>query len=319
MKKCFICYQPLNENSQSDYHQKCSKRFFNTANAPKLEYKLDEINSLAKQVVKQKIAIPGVQPKLSLTFNQQKNSSEKRLTIIGLWDGLFILKPPSKEFPQLPENEDLTMHLAKLCGITTAEHALIRFSSGEIAYISKRFDRKLYRKKVIKRHQEDLCQILGLLTENKYNSSHEKIAKQVLKHTTNTGLELISLFKLVVFCFLTGNSDMHLKNFSFVYNDDESISLSPAYDLLSTQLVLPKDQEDLALTLCGKKKNLTKNDFYKFAAHCQLNKKVVDNIFSDFTKALEKFPDKIISSFLSEDMAKNYLNIVYEKAERLKL
>lgn len=317
MGKCLSCYKKI-ENSDQDFHEKCSKKIFKSKNAPVLDYTLDEINDLAKEVIKKRIAIPGVQPKLSLTLGNT-DTPEKRLTIVGLWEGLYILKPQNKEFSELPQNEDLTMHLAEIAGIKTAAHSLIRFKSGELAYLSTRFDRVVKRNKVLKIHQEDMCQITGLLTEDKYNSSMEKIAKAVNTYTTNKGLELLELFKVTLFSFLTGNSDMHLKNFSLVYNNDGLTTLSPAYDLLATKLVMPEDTEEVALTICGKKNRMNIQGFRSFAEYCKINDKACENVLKNFEKCLPLFREMILMSFLSDDMAQKYLNLVNERAKALAL
>lgn len=136
----------------------------------------------------------------------------------------------------------------------------MRTSIGELVYITKRF----YREKKQKIHVEDMCQLSELLTEQKYKSSYERIGKVLRKHVTNLGLDTIKYFRLVLFCFLTGNNDMHLKNFSLMHTD-KGILLSPAYDLLNINLIFPSDKEDLALTLNGKKKRIKRLDFDKFA------------------------------------------------------
>ncbi|MCB0340808.1 MAG: HipA domain-containing protein [Bdellovibrionales bacterium] len=317
MAKCLACYEPL-ENAQNEYHDKCSRRIFGTNVSPRLDFTLNQVNKLASQVIQKRIAIPGVQPKLSLTYDSQK-TGDKRLTIVGLWEGLYVLKPPNEEYPELPQNEDVTMHMAELLGIKVAKHSLIRFDSGELAYLSVRFDRKISRKKVVKIHQEDMCQLTGLLTEDKYNSSLEKVATAVNTYTTNKGLELLELFKVTVFSFLTGNSDMHLKNYSLVYKYDEMVRLSPAYDLLATKLVVLKDKEETALTLGGKKNRLNRQDFHNFAKYCQMNPKATDNVFTAFESKLSEISKLISKSFLSDEMAQQYLDLIHDRAERLNL
>lgn len=133
----------------------------------------------------------------------------------------------------MPEVEDLTMHLSELIGIKTAEHLLIKLRFGELAFISKRFDRL----KSEKLHLEDMAQITEKLTERKYSNPMEKVGKAILKHSDYAGNDVIRFFQLTLFCFITGNADMHLKNFSLLTNLDGKIILSPAYDLLSTKIL----------------------------------------------------------------------------------
>ena len=201
MTNCLFCYQPV---EAGEYHPACSKKFFGTTKVPFLELDQEQLNKLAQITVNERLALTGVQPKISLSLNGEKGN--KRLTLVGLW-GDYILKPQSTEFAFMPEVEDLTMHLAKLFKIETAAHTLIRTSIGELAYITKRFDR-VKGKKI---HVEDLCQLSELLTEQKYKSSYERVGKLIRQYATNSGLDVIKYFRLLLFSFLTGNNDMHLK------------------------------------------------------------------------------------------------------------
>ena len=224
MRNCLCCYQPLKED-EKDFHTSCAKQLFGTTQPPILDFDAKQLDELAKQIVIKSIAVTGVQPKLSLQLSKQNNESP-RLTIVGLY-GDYILKPASKEYVELPQNEDLTMHLASLVKIKTAKHSLIRLRSGELAYITKRFDRN--RKGRIA--MEDFCQLSENLTEHKYRGSIEKVGKLTYQYTTNKGFEVQRLFELVLFSYLTGNTDMHLKNFSLIENTLSEYELSPAYDL----------------------------------------------------------------------------------------
>ncbi len=211
-KKCLYCYQPLGE-SENDFHVKCAKRIFGTAQAPVLGYSLSQMQELAKEVVQNQVTVPGVQAKLSFHF-EPKRGEDNRLTLVGVW-GNYILKPPTTQFANLPENEDLTMHLANLLKIKTVPHSLIRLKSGEFAYITKRIDRV----KEAKLPMEDLCQLSERLTEDKYKGSMEQIGKVIMQHSSNPLFDAQIFFELTLFSFLTGNADMHLKNFSLIDYD----------------------------------------------------------------------------------------------------
>jgi serine/threonine-protein kinase HipA len=211
------------------------------------------------------------------------------------------------------------MHMAQACGITTARHGLVRFKSGELAYLAKRFDRTLKRRKVDKIHQEDMCQLTGLLTEDKYNSSMEKVAQATIQFTTNKGLELVTLFQRTIFCYLTGNSDMHLKNFSLFKNSEGLVQLTPAYDLLATKIVTPEDKEELALPLNGKKNKLNKNDFLAFTKYCNIPDKAARTTIGNFEKNLPTMKSWIAKSFLAEDTKKRYLGLIRERSSVLEL
>lgn len=272
MANCLFCYKPVETGG---YHTACSRVFFGTTQVPYLELDQEKLKKLGEVTVAERLAITGVQPKISLSLNGEKGN--KRLTLVGLW-GDYILKPQSKEYLLMPEVEDLTMHLAALFKIETAKHALIRTSTGELAYITKRFDRK----KGKKIHVEDLCQLSQLMTEQKYNSSFERVGKIIKQFASNTGLDAIKYFRLVLFSFLTGNNDMHLKNFSLMHTN-HGVLLSPAYDLINFNLIYPKDKEDMALTLGGRKRKIKRSDFNQLAQSLGIPELVRDNIYSLFT------------------------------------
>ncbi|WP_242917242.1 HipA domain-containing protein [Pontibacter liquoris] len=196
------------------------------------------------------MTVTGVQPKLSLELSAgEREGAPKRLTNVGLWGG-YILKPPSKHYIELPEVEDLTMHLATIAGITVVPHSLIRLQSGNLAYITRRIDRT----RKGKLHKEDMCQHTERLAEDKYHGSYEQIAKSIRRYSTNPGLDVVNFYEQVLFSFLIGNADMHLKNFSLLLQPALGPVLAPAYDLVATALVNRADEKDMALMLNGKKK-----------------------------------------------------------------
>ena len=304
--KCLYCYKPLLENEQ-DFHAVCTKRMFGTNQAPKIDFNLKDLEKLAKEIVVRSIAITGVQPKLSLDLEKHRNQIS-RLTIVGLY-GNYILKPPSKEYRELLQNEDLTMHLANIVKIKVAQHCLIRLHSGELAYITKRFDRSKKSKIAV----EDFCQLSENLTEHKYRGSIEKVAKITNKYTTNKGLEILRLFELVLFCYLTGNADMHLKNFALLENTFGEYELAPAFDLLSTALVIPDDKEESALTISGKKSRITKGDFDTLASSMDINEKVLFRIYNKFNSVLPTWIEFIKQSYLSKAMQDKYIQLIKAK------
>ena len=305
MSKCLYCYKELSAN-ETDFHKACSRQFFGSATPPLLTLNKEQLETLAKEIIVRSIAVTGVQPKLSLQLEKTRNETP-RLTLVGLY-GDYILKPPSDQYPCLPENEDLTMHLAEVAGIRTAAHSLIRLSSGELAYITRRFDRQNGQKIAV----EDFCQLTETLTEHKYRGSVEKIGKLVRQFTTNKGYEQQRLFELVLFCYLTGNTDMHLKNYALIENPLGQYELSPAYDLLSTLLVL-LDEEESALTINGKKNHLKRTDFDNLAKSLQINEKTVTAIYQRFAKILPTWQECIERSFLSDEMKKQYSDLIIAK------
>ena len=310
MKKCLYCYEEL-DGDEIDFHQTCSKKMFGTNIPPILDFNLQETEKIAQKIVTKSIAVTGVQPKLSLEL-EKKIKEIPRLTIVGL-HGDYIFKPQSQQFAELPENEDLTMHLAGFMKIKTAKHSLIRLKSGELGYITKRFDRSKGRKIAV----EDFCQLSENLTEHKYRGSVEKIGKLANQFTANKGFEAQRLFELVLFSFLTGNADMHLKNFSLIENSLNEYEFSPAYDLLSTALVIPKDKEESALTINGKKSKIVLKDFNALATSLNLNDKSLKAIYKRFNAILPLWKDFINQSFLSDEMKAKYIQLITDKFDAL--
>jgi len=302
----------LTEN-EPDFHPSCSRKIFDQPVPPELPYTEAQMADLALKVVQTQVTVTGVQAKLSLHLESPGGKrTPKRFTIVGLWGG-YMLKPQAGHYPQLPEVEDLTMHLASLARISVVPHSLIRLQSGGLAYITKRVDRG----KTQKLHMEDMCQLTERLTEDKYHGSHEQVARAILKYSHNPGLDVVNYFEQVLFSFLTGNADMHLKNFSLIKLPGRGYVLSPAYDLVTTALVNPADKEDLALTLNGKKKKITRNDFITAFRTLDLDPKQQENIFGKMLKAKSVWIDFIGISFLSDDFKERLIKIIGERFNRI--
>lgn len=312
MSKCLYCYQDL-EEGMVDFHPQCAKRFFGTTVTPSFPYKHSEIKELAKEVVRSQTAVTGVQAKLSMDI--EKVQHETRFTIVGLW-GRFILKPQTELFPHLPELEDLTMHLAETAHIQVVPHTLVRFADGELCYLTRRVDRTPKGEKI---PMEDLCQLSEKLTEHKYRGSHEQIAKIIMHYSSAPKLDLVRFWEIVLFSWITGNSDMHLKNFSIYSPFTDNYQLSPAYDLLNTLLVMPSDKEELALTLNAKKKKIKLQDFVSAMTNSGLEGKVIQNMFQRFRSAEEKWYDWIENSFLPQEMKTGYTMMIKERMSRLNI
>jgi len=311
--RCLYCYQPLSEN-EVDFHPVCSRKIFGKPAAPLLPYSETQMEELGLRIVRSQVTVTGVQPKLLLDLNDSGRKGEtQRFTIVGLW-GEYILKPPAIRYPLLPEVEDLTMHLASIARINTVQHSLIRMKSGNLAYITKRIDRVGNEKL----NMEDMCQLTGRLTEDKYHGSYEQIAKTILKYSVNPGLDVVNFFEQVLFSFLTGNADMHLKNFSLINQPGTGYVLAPGYDLVATALVNPLDKEDMGLTLNGKKRKINRTDFITAFNTLKLDSKQQENIFKKMENALPEWLYFINISFLNDELKSAYKELIEKKNEFLK-
>lgn len=320
-KRCLYCYKELSEKDQEKdagrfgFHSSCSRKIFGSPIPPELLYTNEDLAKLAEQVVKSQKTITGVQPKLSLGI-QKIGSKEitKRLTIVGLF-GEYILKPQTEYYPSLPEIEDLTMHLAEISDIKTVPHSLVRLKYGELAYITKRIDR-VKGKKI---HMEDMCQLTEKLTEHKYKGSYEQVAKAISRYSVNPGLDLVNFYELVLFCFLTGNNDMHLKNFSLLKDKELNYSLSPSYDLVASELVTEGDDEELALSLNGRKKKIKKRDFEFAMKTAGIEEVIINNMFKKFSKLLPKWLLFIEVSFLTTEFKHAFSEMLNKKFTQLEI
>lgn len=310
MSKCLFCYKELKEG-EHDFHARCARKFFGSATAPVMDYTQDDMDCLAEQIIRSQTTLTGVQPKLSL--NLQKHEGSQRLTIVGLW-GAYIFKPQTADFAELPENEDLTMHLAEITGINTAQHSLIRLADDSLGYLTRRMDRD---EKGNKWAMEDFCQLTERQTEYKYRSSYEQVAKAIRKFSSVPDLDLVNFYEMVMFCWLTGNNNMHLKNFSLLERESGNHELSPAYDLLNVAIANPSDKEELALTLNGKKSRITRNDFLEAARKSDVSEVVIKRLVSNFEKCLPAWKQKIDESFLSDEMKDLYLKLLNDRMNRL--
>lgn len=311
MNRCLYCYQELSEG-EIDFHPRCAKKIFGSKTVPLLPYTKDEIKQLAEQVIRSQTTITGVQAKLSLDISAPDNQPQ-RFTIVGLW-GRYILKPQTELFNHLPEIEDLTMHLAELAKIKIVPHSLVRFADGELSYITKRIDRDSKGEKLA---MEDMCQLSQRPTEYKYKGSYEQIVKLITQYSSIPKLDAINFWEQVVFSWLTGNADMHLKNFSLFSQRKGYYSLTPGYDMVSTALVMPEDTEELALTLNGKKRKIKRLDFKIAMSSSGLEEKVIDNLFAKFMKVADKWFKFIDISFLPEEMKEQYKLIIQKKLDIL--
>ncbi len=293
-------------------HAACARKFFGTTVVPLLDYSIEQLEELAKEVIQDQTSLTGVQPKLSLHLNEHEGS--KRLTIVGLWGG-YICKPQTAIFEQMPEVEDLTMHLAELCKIDVVPHTLLRMSDGSLCYLTKRIDRTANGEKIA---MEDMCQLTERQTEHKYKSSYERIGKTIAKYSSVPKMDVANFFEIVLFSWLTGNNDMHLKNFSLYESVDGVVRLTPAYDLLNATVVNPKDDEELALTLNGRKKNLKIDDFVSAAKTMEIDAVTVTKLIRKYEKLLPSMIQCVQNSFLNDELKTAYIELLNDRIGKIR-
>ena len=314
---CLCCGKPLKEPFPvSGWHPTCIRRFFGTKALPEVELTSEALTQLTEEAVQKGFTVPGVQKKLSLHLSTENTP---RLTIVDFPTG-YILKPQVAEFHALPEAEHLVMQMAEAAGLSVVPHALIRLNGG-YAYLTRRVDRVCSQNdpSIQMLAMEDFCQLDMRLTQDKYRGSYERCVKVIQRYSARPGLDLSELFLRLVFCFLTGNSDMHLKNFSLIETAPESGTyvLSPAYDLLPVNVIMPEDKEEFALTMNGKKANLRRNDFLIFAESSGIPRKTADNMIRRMISHSSKWAEQCTDSFLPSDMKQMLIELIRTRMERL--
>lgn len=308
MMKCLCCYKPLHEG-ELNYHPSCARRFFGCYPAPVLPYTRKDINKLAQVVVQNRTTVTGVQAKLSMDLEHDEAGRPQRLTIVGVM-GRYILKPQTEQFERLPEMEDLTMHLAEIAKIRAVPHAMIRFQDGELNYITRRIDRTDDGRKL---PMEDMCQLAGRLTEQKYQGSYEMITQLIRKYSSVANLDLVNFWEQVVFSWIVGNADMHLKNFSLFSEQPGKYVLTPTYDQVSTAIVMPEDTEELALPLNGFKKKLMRMDFMQAMESTGVNTQVAERILNRFFSLPPKWFTCIDASFISDAQKAQFKALIQQR------
>ena len=308
---CRICLEAL-QAGMSDYHPSCSRKLFGSSHSPKLPYSAKDLDALAEQVIRQHIAVPGVQPKLSLHLDRSGRSDSGRLTLVGL-EGGYILKPSVESFPEMPELEHLTMRMARSLRIETAECGLIDLEDGKRALIVLRMDRV----KGEKLAMEDMCQLGDKLSEEKYRGSMESVGRIILRHCTNPGFDVLRFYEVMLFCFLTGNADMHFKNFSLIRTPEGEIRFSPSYDMLPTYLLLPSDTEESALTINGKKRRLGLKNFLACGEALHLTERQMANSLRRFEKGLPGLLSLIERGLCVHEAKARYRELVLDRWQRL--
>ncbi len=309
MNRCPLTYEPL-QPGEEVYSRQGLQRLARTLTG------LDDLPLTAEEQRLEagrratKLSIQGVQPKLSAVLRPK----ERRFEIVDR-GGTYIIKPPHVQYPNVPENEDLTMRLAGAAGIEVPVHGLLRGRDGSWTYFIRRFDRLPRGRKVA---VEDFAQLAGRTRETKYDASMEQVAKVIEQYTTFPQVEKLDLLRRTLFCFLTGGEDMHLKNFS-VITRGRRIQLAPAYDLLNTSIVLPAAQEELALPLNGKKRNLRRKDLLDYFAieRLGLTWTTVNRVVQALDAAAPRWQRWIEVSFLPESLKDVYLRLMTERFQRL--
>lgn len=317
--KCLCCYKEL-KKGEMGYHASCAHKLFGSKQAPILPYTRDNIDGLALEVLQSSTSVTGVQAKLSLDINRGGKNEPDRLTIVGLW-GNYILKPQSPKFCSMPELEDLTMKMAEVAKIETASHSLIRMADGELAYITRRMDRK---SDGSKRSMLDMCQLSNRLTEHKYRGAYTQLADIIRNYSATPMLDIQRFWEIVIFSWITGNSDMHCKNFSLLDKEGIGYTLSPAYDLLAVALTGIDDKDELAMPLSGFGVDdsqciagFDRTSFLEAMNISGIEANIGDKLIDRLIKNHAKWVELIEHSFLKADLKEAYKELVKERIERI--
>jgi len=314
MSKCLYCYHELGEG-QVDFHPSCARKFFGSKTAPILPYTRNNMAELARQVIRASVSVTGVQAKMSLDVNRCDKNEPVKFTIVGLW-GKYIFKPQSAKYPHLPELEDLTMKMAEVAHIRTARHTLIRLADGELGYLTLRMDRGKKNEKI---SMLDMCQLTNRLTEHKYYGTYQQLAETIKKYSSAPMLDVQRFWELVLFSWMTGNSDMHCKNFSLIDTGNGEYVLSPAYDLLAVLLADPADTEEMAMgfSVGGKKSGFDRNTFMTAFVESGISVARSEKMIEQMKTHLPEWKELISQSFLPEKMKVDYYTLLDKRNRTL--
>ena len=314
MSKCLYCYQEL-EEGQVDFHPECSRKFFGSKTVPVLPYTRDNMSDLARQVIRTSASVTGVQAKMSLDVDRGDKNEPDKFTIVGLW-GKYIFKPQSAKYPCLPQLEDLTMKMAEAAHIRTARHTLIRLADGELGYLTIRMDRGRKGEKI---SMLDMCQLSNRLTEHKYYGTYQQLAETVKRYSSAPMLDVQRYWEVVLFSWITGNSDMHCKNFSLIDTGNGEYALSPAYDLLAVLLADPEDTEEMAMsfTVGGAKNGFDRSTFMSAFNQSGIPIAVANRMIERMKGFLPQWEELISQSFLSDKMKTDYCRLLNERIKFL--
>lgn len=313
--KCLCCGKNLQTGNESGWHKSCIRRFFGTMKIPQIELSDSMLEALAIESTSKGFTVPGVQKKLSLHLLTEGDTP--RLTLVNYPTG-YILKPQVEQFESLPEAEHLVMCMADAVGIATVPHALIQ-NGNTYAYITKRIDRVLCKDGVEKLAMEDFCQLDYRLTRDKYHGSYEQCGKIIKQFSERSRLDLSELFIRIVFFYITGNSDMHLKNFSLIETAVGSMQyvLSAAYDLLPVKVIMPEDEEDFALAMNGKKTNIRKKDFHLFAENMGITKETTQKMINQLVAKKDLLQSMCMESYLPDHLKISFSELIEKRCSVL--
>ena len=303
------------EDGQVDFHPSCARKIFGTNLVPILPYSRDNMSELAHQVIRTSASVTGVQAKMSLDVNRGGKYEPAKFTIVGLW-GKYIFKPQSGKYPCLPELEDLTMKMAEAARIRTARHTLIRMADGELGYLTLRMDRGRKGEKI---SMLDMCQLTNRLTEHKYYGTYQQLAETIKKYSTAPMLDVQRYWEVVLFSWMTGNSDMHCKNFSLIDTGGGKYALAPAYDLLAVLLADPADTEEMAMsfTVGGQKNGFDRNTFMTAFTQSGIPATVAKKMIDRMKRNLPVWEELISNSFLPDKMKSDYHRLLNKRMELL--
>jgi serine/threonine-protein kinase HipA len=305
MSVCLVCLRPL--DGEDEYHPPCARRLFGTRRPPlAIDIDLAKMHTVGLAMVG-RTSLSGVQRKISVNL-----SSDKQTLQVALGQSQYILKPQSAAYPELPQNEWLTMRLAEVFGVEIPDCGLVHLADRSLAYLVRRFDRPPEGGKL---RQEDFCQLAVKPAKEKYDGSAELCARLVKRYASEPLIELLKLFRLVTVSWLTGNGDMHLKNFSLLAGTDNTSQLSPAYDLVCTRLVIPNDL--LALTVSGKQDHLKRTDWVQYGQYCGLRPRVIERVFGEMARSLDEAQGFVTRSLLSDDSKAAYSSLLAERGALL--
>ena len=303
---CSYCLEEI--DSRKDFHGKCIRQLWGTSRQLKMFLDPKEPLEVFRHTI-YGASISGAQRKglFQLKKGELQPSQGN--------EALFILKPPGT-FSSLPENEHVTMCIAKKIGFDVPAIGLFKVPQIGNIFVIRRFDNHASNQW---KRMEDFGQVLGYSSENKYTGTYNKIAKGIENYSDAALVDIVEFWKRLLFAFFIGNGDMHLKNWALLEQDDlhGRFRLSPCYDLLNTRLPLPKEQFELALPMDARQNKVNRKRFLEFAETLNILPFAEQVLKEELLNWMTVTKIFVHRSFLSEEQKEEYINIVEQRFQRL--
>ena len=269
-----------------------------------------------------RMSLAGTQDKLPVFFEK------KHLYLpIGFKPSSHILKPPSLAWPDTVINEMFCMTLAQRARLNVP-NATVYNTDKYLCYLIERYDRVMENQTLNRIHQEDFCQAIGLMPDQKYQGdggyvSLKKCFEFIKNRSSYPQLDIIQMIKWVLFNFIVGNCDAHAKNLSMLIHKNGDYKLAPFYDILSTQVYGKDHSKKMAMKIGGDDsiKNMEKHRWEKFAKEISIPPFLLRELTWELNQSIQNNMDPLVQEIQAqwgtETIVKKLQKLVIQRSTAL--